>query len=66
MEQLLPLEGAVTSIHEPVVLERVAEPAVNDQLTPLVVPFLTVAKIRRVEPGITLKPYLGCVMLMDT
>ena len=57
MEQLLPLVGAVTSIHDPVVLERVAEPAVNDQLTPFVVPFLTVAKTRRVEPGITLKPY---------
>jgi hypothetical protein len=66
MEQLLPLGGAVTSIHNPVVPERVADPEVNDQLTPLLVPFFTVAKTRRVEPGITLKPYVGCVMLMDT
>ena len=66
IEQLLPVAGAVTSIQDPVVLERVADPEVSDQLTPFVVPFFTVAKTRRVEPGITLNPYVGCVMLMDT
>ena len=39
---------------------------VCDQFTPFVVPFVTIAKMRRVEFGITLNPYEGLVMEMET
>ena len=37
----------------------------TDQATWFVVPFVTVAKIRRVDPGITLNPKSGCVILTE-
>jgi hypothetical protein len=64
IEQLLPVEGAVTSTQLPVVEEIVAPP-VTDQATPFVTPFVTVAKMRRKLPANTLKPYAGWVMAME-
>ena len=60
-----PLAGAVTSTQAPEVDEILPEPDFTDQTTWLVVPFVTVAKMRRVEPGITLKPKSGWPMLID-
>jgi hypothetical protein len=52
-----PVVGAVTSIHEPESEEIWADPDFTIQVTgELALPFVTVAKMRRVEPGITLNP----------
>ncbi len=56
IEQEDPVAGAVTSIHEPEPEEISAEPDFTVQVTWFVFPLVTVAKIRRVEPGMTLKP----------
>jgi hypothetical protein len=54
--QELPLAGAVTSTHDPLVEEIVPDPDVTAHVTWFVVPFVTFAKTRRVDPGITLNP----------
>jgi hypothetical protein len=59
IEQELPVEGAVTSIQEPAEADKVAEPEIIFQLAEAVFALLTVAKMRLVELGITLKPYAG-------
>jgi len=63
MEQLLPVDGAVTSTQFPVGEESVAPP-VAVQLTALVTPLVTVAKMRRTLPGNILKPKVGWVMVI--
>lgn len=65
-EQEDPVTGAVTSIHEPELEDICALPDFTAQVAWFVVPFATLAKMRRIEFGITLKPYGGCPMLIDT
>ena len=55
----MPVDGAVTSIHEPVFDERVALPDFTDQTTSFVTPFVMVPKRRRTAPGLTLSPRPG-------
>jgi hypothetical protein len=66
IEQEDPVAGAVTSIHEPELEEICAEPDFTVQATWFVLPLVTVAKIRRVEPGMTLNPYSGCATEIET
>lgn len=63
IEQLLPAAGAVTSTQLPDAAESLAPP-LTDQLIPFVVPPVTVAKIRRTLPAITLNPKDGCAIAM--
>ena len=57
--QGLPVAGAVMSTHEPVVAEIVAPPDLTAQWTWFVTPLVTLAKMRRTDPGMRLKPKLG-------
>jgi hypothetical protein len=65
-EHVVPFGPAVTSTHGPLVELSVAEPDLTRHVTPFDVPFVTVAKMRRSELGITLKPNPGWAIEIPT
>jgi hypothetical protein len=66
IEHELPVEGAVISIHDPLVADSVPDPDFSVHSTWFVLPLATVAKILRVEPGITLNPNSGWPTAIET